>query len=129
MLDHTLQGTGLTSRSVVQAEVVEAFPTLELKARIAHIRSCLRKYLPENYREAVSILLKALPEPLDENLSDNDFGDFIHAPFNDFLAAYGCTAADFRNRGRLHPFNTEVVMELDREKFIQLLLASAAKFS
>ena len=41
----------------------------------------------------------------------------------------GCTAADFRNRGRLHPFNTEVVMELDREKFIQLLLASAAKFS
>jgi inosine-uridine nucleoside N-ribohydrolase len=41
----------------------------------------------------------------------------------------GCTATDFRNRGRLHPFNTEVVMELDREKFIQLLLASAARFS
>lgn len=77
-----------------QAEVVEGFPALELKARIVHIRSCLRKYLPENYREAVNILLKALPEPLDENLTDNDFGDFIYAPFNDFLAAYGCNADD-----------------------------------
>lgn len=70
--------------------VLEAFPRLELKERIAHIRECLKKYLVEDYQEAVNIILKALPEPLDENLTDDDFGDFIYAPYHDFVAHYGC---------------------------------------
>ena len=74
-----------------QREVLEAFPKLELKARIVHIRVCLKKYLPTDYREAVTVILKALPKPLDENLSDDDFGDFIYAPYHDFVAHYGCT--------------------------------------
>lgn len=72
-------------------EVVEPFPNLELKARIEHIRICLYKYLPKNYETAINIILAALPAPLNENLSDNDFGDFIYAPYNDFVAHYGCT--------------------------------------
>lgn len=72
-------------------ETVSAFPDLELKERIAHIRVCLRRHLPEDYREAVAILLRALPAPLDASLSDNDFGDFIYAPYSDFVAQYGCT--------------------------------------
>lgn len=71
--------------------VVTAFPNLELKARIEHIRTCLRKYLPQDYKMAVNIILAALPAPLNENLSDNDFGDFIYAPYNDFVAHYGCS--------------------------------------
>lgn len=74
-----------------QKDVVEAFPVLELKQRIAHIRDCLKKYLPADYTEAVSVILKALPPPLDETLTDNDFGDFIYAPYNDFVAHYGCS--------------------------------------
>jgi len=72
-------------------EVVSAFPVLELKQRIAHIRTCLHTHLPQTYQEAVKVLLNALPEPLDESRSDNDFGDFIYAPFSDFVAHYGCT--------------------------------------
>lgn len=75
-----------------KTEVLEAFPRLELKERIAHIRQCLRKYLVADYQEAVGQILKALPPPLDENLTDDDFGDFIHAPYNDFVAHYGCNA-------------------------------------
>lgn len=74
-----------------QKEVVDAFPVLELKQRIAHIRDCLKKHLPTDYTEAVAIILKALPPPLDETLTDNDFGNFIHAPYSDFVAHYGCS--------------------------------------
>lgn len=73
--------------------VVAAFPTLELKARIQHIRACLQKYLPQDFTTALQIILKALPPPLNEDLTDNDFGDFIYAPYNDFVAQYGCTKA------------------------------------
>jgi hypothetical protein len=73
-------------------EVLNAFPKLELKERIVHIRECLKKYLPKDFKEAVNILLKALPESLNENLTDDDFGDFIYAPYHDFVAHYGCSA-------------------------------------
>ena len=57
-------------------------------------QECLKKYLPADYAEAVNILLKALPEPLNENRTDDDFGDFIYAPYSDFVAHYGCIEAN-----------------------------------
>ena len=81
-------------KNAFEKEIVAAFPNLELKERIAHIRQCLKKYLPSDYQEAVAVILKALPPPLDENLTDDDFGDFIHAPYNDFVAYYGCDTAN-----------------------------------
>lgn len=83
-----------------------AFPELELKARISWIRKRLHEHLPSDYREAVSILLKSLPPPLDETKSDDDFGDFIYAPYNDFIAAYGCTKKDLR-------FSLEALREMN----------------
>jgi 3-methyladenine DNA glycosylase AlkC len=77
-----------------EQEILAEFPNLELKERIAHIRNCLKKYLPQDYRQAVNVILKALPAPLDESRTDDDFGDFIHAPYNDFVAHFGCTEAD-----------------------------------
>ena len=71
--------------------VMTKFPELELKARISWIAECLKKYLPSDYTRAISILIKALPPPNDPNLTDNDFGDFIYAPYNEFVARYGCT--------------------------------------
>lgn len=75
-------------------DVVSKFPELELKARISCIAKCLKKYLPSDYRSAVGVLLKALPAPNNPNLSDDDFGDFIYAPYAEFVAKNGCTKND-----------------------------------
>lgn len=77
-------------------ETVRKFPQLELKERIVWIRECLHVYLPQEYRKAVKILLDALPAPLDPNKTDNDFGQFIYAPYLDFLAAYGLQKKDVK---------------------------------
>lgn len=74
-----------------QKEVVVEFPNLELKQRISHITSCLHTNLPQDYETAVDIILRALPEPLDESKSDDDFGDFIYAPYGEYISTYGCT--------------------------------------
>ena len=72
-------------------ETLDKFPTLELKERIYHIRDMFKKYLPNDYQEAVTILLHALPPELDLSKSDDDFGDFIYAPYSEYVTAYGCT--------------------------------------
>ena len=73
------------------ADVVNKFPELELKARISWIAVCLKKYLPVDYQQAVGILVKALPAPNNPDLSDNDFGEFIYAPYAEYVAKNGCT--------------------------------------
>lgn len=75
-------------------EVVSRFPELELKQRIAWISDCVRRHLPADYREALSVIVAALPDRLDESLGDDDFGDFIYAPYSQFVAEHGCSAAD-----------------------------------
>ncbi|MFM2415079.1 MAG: hypothetical protein RI911_772 [Candidatus Parcubacteria bacterium] len=73
-------------------EVISEFPRLELKARITWIAACLHKHLPVDYSRAVSILVKSLPKPNNPDLLDDDFGDFIYAPYAEFVAKYGCTS-------------------------------------
>ncbi|MDI9325505.1 MAG: DNA alkylation repair protein [Alphaproteobacteria bacterium] len=70
-------------------DCVKGFKTRELKERISWIRICLHKHIPLDYRKQVGVLLKSLPAPLDPNKTDNDFGDFIYASYNDFVAVYG----------------------------------------
>jgi len=77
-----------------EAEVVSRFPELELKARIDHVRDMLARYLPDDYREATTILINALPPELDSGKFDNDFGDFIYAPYGAYVAALGCNNED-----------------------------------
>ena len=72
-------------------KVCKAFPKLELKERIYHIRDMLHKYLPMDYKEAVNVLLEALPPELDPSKTDDDFGDFIYAPYSEYVTAYGCS--------------------------------------
>ena len=45
-----------------EEETLHKFSNLEFKERIYHIRDILKKYLPNDYIEATSILLKVLPE-------------------------------------------------------------------
>jgi 3-methyladenine DNA glycosylase AlkC len=72
-------------------DAVGRFPELELKARITWMTECLKKHLPVDYREAVKVILRSLPPPNNPELSDGDFGDFIHAPYAEYVARYGCT--------------------------------------
>ena len=74
-----------------ESEVLEKFPKLELKERMYHIRDMLSKYLPDDFKNAIKILLNALPSELDPNKSDDDFGDFIYAPYSEFVTEFGCT--------------------------------------
>jgi 3-methyladenine DNA glycosylase AlkC len=71
-------------------DAITSFKTLELKARISYLAVSFQKHLPQDYPTALAILLKSLPEPSNPNLTDNDFGDFIYAPYADFVAKYGC---------------------------------------
>ncbi|SFZ97774.1 DNA alkylation repair enzyme [hydrothermal vent metagenome] len=71
-------------------DVLKQFPSLELKERMYHIRNMLAIYLPSKYEDAVIILVKALPEELDTNKYDDDFGEFIYASYADFVCYYGC---------------------------------------
>lgn len=74
-----------------EADVLDAFPDLELKARIAHVADVLARYLPDDYPAAVAVILDALPPPLDPTRTDDDFGEFIIAPLSNFVASYGAT--------------------------------------
>jgi 3-methyladenine DNA glycosylase AlkC len=77
-------------QELFEKDVLSRFGELELKERIYHIREILAKYLPYDYKEATTILLKALPPQLDSNLTDNDYGDFIYASYGDFVVSFGC---------------------------------------
>jgi 3-methyladenine DNA glycosylase AlkC len=82
-----------TSQQFVK-EIISKFPELELKARITWIAESLKKYLPDDYKKAIAVILKALPKENDPNLSDGDFGDFIYAPYAEYVARYGCNQKD-----------------------------------
>ena len=71
-------------------KVVAKLPELALKERADYMADCLRDELPDDYPTALGIILKALPPELDPARTDDDFGDFILAPFNQFVARYGC---------------------------------------
>jgi 3-methyladenine DNA glycosylase AlkC len=74
--------------------VAARLPDLELKERIAWIAACLARHLPGDYRQAVGVILSSLPAPNDPTLSDADFGDFIYAPYAEYVAQHGCTSED-----------------------------------
>ncbi len=82
---------GAFEQESFEKEVTDKFDELELKERIAYIRDMFAKYLPSDYVEATTILLKALPKELDPTKTDDDFGEFIYAPYGDFVATFGCS--------------------------------------
>ncbi len=76
-------------------EVCAGFSERELKERIVWIAENLKAILPQDYKKAVAVIIKALPEPLDPTKTDDDFGDFIFAPLSYFVSAYGCSSEYF----------------------------------
>ena len=77
-------------QEMFEEAVHSRFGEMELKERIYHIRDMLSVYLPDNFEQAVKILLASLPRELDSSKTDDDFGDFIYAPYGEFVAYHGC---------------------------------------
>jgi len=75
-------------------DTVFQFPELELKQRIHHIRDMLKKYLDDDFEASVNILIASLPVLKDNGTLDNNFWDFIFAPYCDYIRKYGCNKAD-----------------------------------
>jgi len=74
-----------------EKDVTAKFPDLELKERVYWMTECLTVHLPDDYIESLDIIRKALPEPCDPSLSDDDFGDFIYLPYGYFITKHGLT--------------------------------------
>jgi len=71
-------------------DVLIKLPELELKERIVAISIVLKKYLPEDYKKSVKILLKSLPEEKQTDTLDNNFGDFIFSSYWEFVSRFWC---------------------------------------
>lgn len=74
-----------------EREVMSKLLTLELKDRIRWIADVLSRHLPADYQKAVAVIVRALPSPLDPTKTDDDFGEFILAPFGEYVAQNGVT--------------------------------------
>lgn len=72
-----------------ESAVMDKLPELELKERIAWIAEVLRSHLDPNFDRAATQILDSLPPPLDPDLADDDFGDFIIAPFGKYVEDNG----------------------------------------
>lgn len=70
------------------AEIMDQLLSLELKARALCISAALRKYLPQNYAEAITILVQSMGN---DNGSGGleGMGGFRHLPFLNFVEKYG----------------------------------------
>lgn len=85
-------------------EVMSALPNLELTQRIEHIAQVLGGHLDEDFAVAAAQIERSLPPPLDPDLEDDDFGDFIIAPFGQYVVDRG-----------LAPEHLDVSLSLIRE--------------
>jgi len=61
------------------ATVMAGLEGRELKARLDWIADCLEPHLSRGFADMADELQAILPPPLDPGLSDDDFGQFIHA--------------------------------------------------
>ncbi len=80
--------------SAFEVAVMGRLLELELKERIAWIAAWLQEAVPGPLAEVAPVILRALPPPLDPELSDDDFGDFIFAPLGDWVVAIGLETPD-----------------------------------
>lgn len=79
-------------RKKFEHEVLKRFPALALKERIDWMVAVLEGYLPSDFFAALTVLERALPPPLDQNKTDNDFGEFIWVVPGEYVARHGCRA-------------------------------------
>lgn len=69
-------------------DAMNGIAPLSITERSSHIAETLRKYLPENYSEAIETLLKSLTPPL-EKTADNGLASLFYMPHCHFVGKYG----------------------------------------
>jgi 3-methyladenine DNA glycosylase AlkC len=70
------------------SEVLNGFDTLALMARGKHIAQALRRFLPDDYPEALAILMASIEQPHGRDPSLT-LGSFLYLPHTMFVADYG----------------------------------------
>ena len=75
-------------------EINPALPELTYSERLKHISHILEKYLPENFPDAVSILLKAQLPPYENDELGNVYDRFITVPQTSFVSRCGLAYYD-----------------------------------
>lgn len=65
---------------------------LSITQRAEQIAESMRKYLPQNYAEAIEIILRSLTPPL-EKTEDNGLAVMFYMPHSQFVAKYGVDSA------------------------------------
>ena len=80
------------ARRAFERNASRAFANLELKERINFLVEEAHRHLPADIEAARAIWLAALPEPLDPERTDDDFGRFIWVVPGEYMARYGCSA-------------------------------------
>lgn len=75
-------------RDAFVAEIMRQLLSLEFKARALCISAALRKYLPQNYAEAIRILLQSMGNDNDSGGIEG-MGGFRYLPFLNFIEKYG----------------------------------------
>jgi 3-methyladenine DNA glycosylase AlkC len=83
------KSVGGFDRDRFESSVMERLPHLELKQRVALIAEILVDHLDPDFEKATAEIRAALPPPLDPTLNDDDFGDFIIAPFGKYVEDNG----------------------------------------
>ncbi len=89
-------------------EVLVKFPELELTQRISHISEMFKKHLSDDFEESVNILLKSLPKNEENWTLDNNFWDFIFAPYLEYVATYGL---DYIDKNLYWPWEYQIWLE------------------
>ncbi|MCJ8289203.1 MAG: DNA alkylation repair protein [Crocinitomicaceae bacterium] len=79
------------------SETVEELEPLSLKERSLHIAKSMRKYLPEEYSDAVKVILNSLTPPL-EKTEGNGLAVLFYMPHCSFIEQYGIDRANNNNR-------------------------------
>lgn len=73
-------------------DCLEGYDALELTARARHITRALRRHLPDDYPQAVDVLVRSLGPPLDAEPGDGQsagMGVFAYLPHVYFVADHG----------------------------------------
>lgn len=80
------------------ADVLHGYAELELMDRGRHIARVLRRYLPEDYPEALQILLRSVEDRPQRTEGDGGMASFLYLPHVNFVAEFGLDHFDVSMR-------------------------------
>lgn len=91
---------------------LDGIEPLSITKRSEHIAEAMRKYLPDNYADAVGIMLKSLTAPL-EKTEDNGLAPFFYMPHCHYVAKYG---VDKKHNDGEDPFDISMKAQYELTK-------------